>query len=837
MAAPVSALQAALEQLRASRTLQLKLDRPVRAAVLALGRCLADERREDSYEYDVTLTDGAVRVTCRLAPDLNRHVHTNALRCGACVLLAQLSLVHDERRLGHSWVRVDAARCGPEDAAVLRSVTDLDSLRWWSRDDTGPCASSRADLPLQRSRKHYLPLWNNEDPHGAVWVPNTAPPDVVIDVSKLSLLGDLDAFFCSSRRPLPLLVRVLHKSRLRYYGKPGQNLDFPFQAYFEVADQTGVMSMVLWNDLCPEWYQRLAVGSVLHLQHYTLKRSYRNRSRPQLSYLPLLTFHTIEICLNPRNPSAVVTVIPPKSVQPQWSLPEVTFNFCTRSEVEGLASNQACDLIGLVIYVGRVERIRNKGNSIPEKFWTYRWIHAVDGTSDCPFILEIFASSQPEIFNNICPMTYLVCTQMRVCREAGSSLYLTSSAETQLFITGCHRKQPYVSDPKVKVFIQWTKTLKETTVLRKTRVGGHYCYPPPPPTYTPSTSSTPSRDCEAPLSLMAVADLQRELAGLHYREHRTVAIQGHIAAVQYHSWSQEAPQSGTNTAQHTPRKIQQVGSGSVGVARESVSASSTGLMEHAVMSAAPPGDSTASPKRRKIDQGTKQTRLADLQEDEDDESQYDDDDESGEGHSNLASVEQSPLTTDNRQTASTVALDPSASWESSVWALLKQNIVNHFRCGSLDRESMAEKFSFDDRDALLYRINLSPSSWSPDLPSDTILDTHTPVDASGYFTLTILGLNQQAAVNAVFVPVFSSDDPRAVGMPAPGLHDNTLMAFLSLGGICAQTTETLLSSAPALEGVKVVCVLDVCLLGPERVEIICSKIYQTAHISADVSPV
>lgn len=39
----------------------------------------------------------------------------------------------------------------------------------------------------------------------------------------------------------------------------------------------------------------------------------------------------------------------------------------------------------------------------PEKYWTYRWIHAVDGTSDRPFILEVFSSSQPEVFSHICP--------------------------------------------------------------------------------------------------------------------------------------------------------------------------------------------------------------------------------------------------------------------------------------------------------------------------------------------------------------------------------------------------------------------------------------------------
>lgn len=149
-------------------------------------------------------------------------------------------------------------------------------------------------------------------------------------VSRITLLADLDAFFHSSRRPLPLLVRILHRSRIRFYGKPGQNIDFPFQVswdhrlhwfflsaaidyfsvakhnlflrslflslfqvYCELADQSGIMSMVVWNDLCPEWFNRLTVGSVLYLQQYSLKHSYQKRSRPQIHTLSLMTFHSI----------------------------------------------------------------------------------------------------------------------------------------------------------------------------------------------------------------------------------------------------------------------------------------------------------------------------------------------------------------------------------------------------------------------------------------------------------------------------------------------------------------------------------------------------------------
>lgn len=53
---------------------------------------------------------------------------------------------------------------------------------------------------------------------------------------------------------------------------------------------------------------------------------------------------------------------------------------------------------------------------------------------------------------------------------------------------GYHKGQPYVNDPKVKSFIQWTKTLKDNIVLQKTVVGGHYRYPHPPRKCAQSTA-------------------------------------------------------------------------------------------------------------------------------------------------------------------------------------------------------------------------------------------------------------------------------------------------------------------------------------------------------------
>ncbi|XP_043094144.1 RPA-related protein RADX isoform X3 [Puntigrus tetrazona] len=825
-----SALQAVFEQLRSAHTLSLTLTSPLCLAVIALDRYLSAQHPvPESYSYDLTVTDGRWRIKCQLADSLSRWVRTGSLRCGAGVLVSQLSMVHDETRLSHSYIRIDSICSVVVLPERFLSIQDVGSIPEWCQDHV-----TRSDGPLQLSRKYYLPLWINDDPYGSVWVPYSPPPDVVIDVSRITLLADLEAFFHSSRRPLPLLVRILHRSRIRYYGKPGQNIDFPFQVYCEVADQSGVMSMVVWNDLCPEWFNRLTVGSALYLQQYTLKHSYQNRSRPHISSLSLKTFHTVEICLNPRSPASVVTVIPPKSVQPQWDLPDVPYNFATRSEVDSMNKNQACDIIGLVTYVGRVERIRSKEKTGPEKFWGYRWVHAVDGTTDSPFILEIFSSSQPEIFNNICPMTYLVCTQMRVCKT-GCSVYLTSSTETQLFITGCHKKQPYVNEPKVKAFIQWTKTLKDSVMLGRTSVGGHYCYPPAPPTFTPTTNDE---------SITAVADLRGELESLQYREHRRLALQGHVSAVQYHTWP---PQPETPHSEQQ-ESVSVRGVNDTGAASSPSTMDEMALIQREMDSTSPDSDITVSPKRRRVQTGSRvhrqyftrskmqsnrQVGLSSHEQEEEeqqDEGEMEDSEVENEHASAVGKeIDQTSRVPDVQQAAS----HPAVLWESKVWPSVKQQVTDHFRCGRLDQESISEKFHFDDREVLLHRLNLSPARWTPELTAQT--HTHTPVACTGYFTLTILGLNQTAAVDVHFVPVLSSDDPRAAGVPHTQ-HDNSLLSCISTGRLCVQPDGScpapglLMCSASQLESEHVVCIVDLCLLGEHRVEMICSKLYRTADI-------
>lgn len=53
-------------------------------------------------------------------------------------------------------------------------------------------------------------------------------------VSKITFLGRLESSFKTTWKSLPLLVKIIHKSRLRYYGKHGLKIDYPYQVRSEI---------------------------------------------------------------------------------------------------------------------------------------------------------------------------------------------------------------------------------------------------------------------------------------------------------------------------------------------------------------------------------------------------------------------------------------------------------------------------------------------------------------------------------------------------------------------------------------------------------------------------
>ncbi|EPQ09974.1 Hypothetical protein D623_10027669 [Myotis brandtii] len=201
-----------------------------------------------------------------------------------------------------------------------------------------------------------------------------------------------------------------------------------------------------------------------------------------------------KVCLNLRDPPTNINIIPEGQVKPEWRLPKLNHRFITRSELDDMPEKQICDVVGVLVFVGRVQRLKKKENG--EDFWSYRWIHIADGTSEQPFIVELFSTSQPEIFENICPMTYFMCTQLKVVRnnnQVPKLLYLTTTNESQIFII--------------------VQSL-----------------------------------------LTAISEVRKEIENLQYREQKRIAIQGIITIIKY---IPNSSATGSSSASETVRNVNQ----------------------------------------------------------------------------------------------------------------------------------------------------------------------------------------------------------------------------------------------------------------------------------------
>uniref|UniRef100_A0A8C0REN5 RPA1 related single stranded DNA binding protein, X-linked n=1 Tax=Canis lupus familiaris TaxID=9615 RepID=A0A8C0REN5_CANLF len=436
-------IQKVLEQITDSPLQWVTPSEVVPVAVLAVQRYLLEDEPRDTipkpplYCYDVTISDGVYQEKCYLDPSLNFLVYKNILKVGIEMKISRVSCLYNEKRLGQGILCIDNVHCGE----ALEAISLETPFRNSAHEEV-------PERPLRGGKSHYLALWNNEDPYGDIWLTNKQPEEHNFNNTKIISLSHLEMTWANRRNFPALLVRILHKSKLRYYGKPDKKMIEPYQTFLEVADSSGTVSVIMWNALCPEWYKSLRVGLVLLLQDYSVKKSYPFRMQPLPVDPQIKLISTMEICLNLRDPPTNIIIIPEKQVKPEWRLPKLNHRFITRSELDDMPENHICDVIGILVFVGRVQRSKKKENR--EDFWSYRWIHIADGTSEQPFIVELFSTSQPEIFENIYPMTYFVCTQLKVVRndaQVPKLLYLTTTNESRVFITG-HRGQPYTNDTK-----------------------------------------------------------------------------------------------------------------------------------------------------------------------------------------------------------------------------------------------------------------------------------------------------------------------------------------------------------------------------------------------------
>ncbi|XP_041842090.1 RPA-related protein RADX isoform X8 [Melanotaenia boesemani] len=506
--------------------------------------------------YDIILTDGHCRLQVTLDPGLNRLVERNILRPGAVLsnaafcpaLSAQLperpvaSGDRDSYRLVSVEVRDEAA--GDEED-VRR--TDWDSLPWFgSSGQTGETSAGETSaagpaVPLRANRTVFLPLWNNVDHSGETW--RSAPPTDEDEEDEEAeeeegrrptvTVSELRDAFLSSRRGVAkgavhhqLIVRIINKSHLMYYGRSDRSCECPYKAVLQVCDQTGSVCVVLWNSVCVSWYNCLKLGDIISLRRYRVKQQYQAHN------------DDIEISVNSRNPAAQISLLPESSVSPECLPPAPTHSFYSSAALLDCPDGALCDVIGLLMFAGRSERIRSKDGRGVELL-EYRWLRLEDGSSDKPIMVKLFSTSQPETHLKLHPLSVLVCTRLKLIRSAdGTSgcFYLTNTTYTQVYCTGQghHSQMSYRKLHQVRHFLRWLRSQDDGQVLSRALIGGFFTYPPPP-----ISLETYMKERRGELGFLRGAELQRELERLSYRERRTFCIQATVTMVTYSRLGEE----------------------------------------------------------------------------------------------------------------------------------------------------------------------------------------------------------------------------------------------------------------------------------------------------------
>uniref|UniRef100_A0A8K9WMN4 Uncharacterized protein n=1 Tax=Oncorhynchus mykiss TaxID=8022 RepID=A0A8K9WMN4_ONCMY len=482
--------------------------------------------------YDATLTDGDCRLRVTLDPSLNRLVERNVFRCGSQLRHVTFSpgeSVEEEGGGGRTYRLVSVEVAGDEGGMEgLTPGVEVERLPWYGAQpdperDPGshpadpalirdPVHLERAQapslLPLRARRSCYLPLWNNQDYSGPAWreTPNSDDSEDSDQdeegVRATVTLAELQEDFLSrkggatARRGVArglLVVRVLNKSRVMYYGKSDSNCECPYKAVLEVCDVSGCVCVcVLWNSVCVSWYGRLRPGQVLRTRGFRVKESYDKRDHQH-----------IEISLNSRNPSAEISIVPEFSLSADVRLLRPSYSFCNGKDLLSCPHGNICDVIGLVVFSGRPERIRSK-------------------------------------------VSVVVCTRLQMVGDS-SCCYLTNTTYTQIYCTGSghHSVMPYRKLHPVRQFVRWLRSVDDRQVLSRAVVGGYFIYPPPP-----VSLEAYMKNRKGELGLLRGAELKWEVERLQYRERRSFCIQATITMVTHCHRGKV-----TNTLPRTTRKM------------------------------------------------------------------------------------------------------------------------------------------------------------------------------------------------------------------------------------------------------------------------------------------
>ncbi|CAL8384702.1 unnamed protein product [Arctogadus glacialis] len=803
--------------------------------------------------YDLTVTDGDCRLCVTLEPVLNRLVERNTLHVGSRLRHASFSLpLHqgegprDPGSASHveSFRMVSVSVCEEEEEEEDEAVDDEDcqQLPWFSfSPEIRPPAGGV--VPLLANRSSFLPLWNNQDYIGSVWrssahtseVDTSSAPASGVDPSPALTGGEEEEAVCAAVCPRVtvrelreeffsgrhgiggvvkrlLVVRIINRTHLMYFGKPDRKCECPYKVVLEVCDRSATVCVVLWNTVCLDWYRTLRPGHTLALNHYRVKTSYTQQS-------------DIEVSVNSRNPAAQLRLLPESSVPVERRPPSPSYTFCSGEELLEVPHGNLCDVIGLVTFVGRTERIRNKDGQGAELL-QYRWLSLEDGTSDRPIMVKLFSTSQPEVHDNLFPMSVVVCTRLKVIRDR--CYYLTNSTYTQVYCTGQghHSEMPYRRLRPVHLFLQWLRSQTDQDVLRRALIGGYFIYPPPP-----VSMEAHMRDRRVQPCLVKGAELKREVESLCYRERRTLCLQATVTMVMYACrgkedsclvWSTNqfpcspppSPSSSLSSPlrSSTPICSSPLSSSLVSSRLHSSYPVSSPLLFSSHLSSpllspaclpstlSPPRPSRVSFLKRKHQTASGEQKL------------------------------KRPLLTSEQENRTAVL------WEASMEFLARTE-------GDEDDEADEENSVFTASISSFFSgiaMETLPLRYSPAhkerLAASAAMQSGdrgrcfkrqgaefiSPIDS--YYVLSLRVLSDSVSVDAVFLPLLSPLLP-----PPPLCHSNTWLSILAHGSFSSHAPPPspgdLINMAGQLSNQRLLCVLEACHLGGAKTELVLSRAF------------
>ncbi|XP_061619039.1 RPA-related protein RADX isoform X6 [Phyllopteryx taeniolatus] len=740
--------------------------------------------------YDVTLSDRDCRLRVTLDPGLNVLVERHVLRLGAALRTATLApamvgLADRTEDQSFILVNVEMSVAAGDDES---RDSDWDSLPWsGSPDVSGPLLASRA---------FFLPLWNKVDFHGDAWK-QTPPPmsehDGKVYHPSVTIKGLREGFIGRKvwvRGSIlhRLILRITAKSKLTYYGKADRNSKCPYQGLLEACDRTGSVSVVMWNGLCVNWFCVLKPGDVISLSHFRVKRRYMSEG------------DDIEISANSQNLAARISLLPEASVAPaRLPPPASAYDFCGSEQLSARAHGAVCDVIGLLVFAGRSERLR-KGSELLE----YRWLRLQDGRCSRPIWIQLFATSQPQTHRRLHPLMVVVCSRLKVVQTAAGVLYLTNTPHTMLQLTGGHRG--YGQLPAVQQFLDWLRRQDDKRMKRAALIGGYFVYPPPP-----VSLETYMRDSRGEPGFLRGTVLLREMKKLCYRERRTFCIEATVTMVAYCSrgeegscifWRDASSSLSSSSSSSSPSpssscRVTPSPTASQRTARPLTSTSSgrpckRKLLLHSDTPAKGRPRATVQPKGSNEtgvsvctsnmtwrDDLLFEASMEFLHNTDDDDEEEEEEEEDEQGDTSYSTSSPSPPHFPH------VAVETLAMRYNP--ACKKEQAVAVTMGGSL---TCAAVFASDN-----------------------------------YYTLRLKALSDDTCIHAIFLPQSSSSSL----LPRPGSHGNTWASILSHGAFSSHAPPPspgdLIATARQLANRRLACLLDVCHLGGDSNEVVIRRAF------------